>query len=201
LCAGARSQGGVNSSSQAQLAVWASSWSLQDVEDGISGRSTAIMERVRKETIQPGSVVQSLVSAGSIRNTRECPVTLFRFPDDEEDFMDSSFSVSYWLVLELFEPETGIGSLMPVYAGADILPHVVVIPCVKDRTTEHEHMRLRADIKSAASLLPLNRSTRTVLCIPACTPATCKVSKYMGRLQHSCCMSHGFPFFCLELHR
>jgi hypothetical protein len=37
-----------------------------------------------------------------------------RFPDDEDDFRDSIFSVSYWLVLELFEPETGIGSSMPV---------------------------------------------------------------------------------------
>ena len=116
--------------------------------DEISGKSTAIMERVRKETIQPGSVVQSLVSAGSICNISVCPVTLLRFPDDEDDFRDSSFSVSYWLVLDLFEPETGIGSSMPVYAGADILPHAVVIPCVKDGTTEHEHMRLRADIKS-----------------------------------------------------
>jgi hypothetical protein len=59
LCASARSQGGVSGSFQAQLAVWASSWSLNDVEDEISGKSTAIMERVRKETIQPGSVVQS----------------------------------------------------------------------------------------------------------------------------------------------
>jgi hypothetical protein len=197
LCAGARSQGGVSGGFKAKLAVWASSWSLQDVGDEISGKSTAIMERVRKETIQPGSVVQSLVSAGSSCNIEECPVTLLRFPDDEDDFRDSSFSVSYWLVLDLFEPETGIGSSMPVYAGADILPHAVVIPCVKDGTTEHEHMRLRADIKSAASLLPLSRSTRTVLCIPACTPATCKVSEDTGRLQHLCYMSHGFPFYCL----
>jgi hypothetical protein len=71
------------------------------------------------------------VSAGSIRNISVCPVTLLRFPDDEEDFRDSSFSVSYWLVLELLEPETGIGSSMPVSAKADILPHASVIPCVK----------------------------------------------------------------------
>jgi hypothetical protein len=176
LCAGARSQGGVNGSFKAQLAVWASSWSLKDVEDETSGKSTTIMERVPKVTIQPGSVVQSLVSAGSICNIIECPVTLLRSPDYEDDFRDSSFSVSYWFMLELFEPETGIRSSMPVYAGADILPHAVVIPCVNDGTTEHEHMRLRADIKSAASLLPLSRSTRTVLCIPACTPATWNVS-------------------------
>jgi hypothetical protein len=43
--------GGVSGSFQAQLAVWASTWSLQDVEDEISGKSTPIMERVRKETI------------------------------------------------------------------------------------------------------------------------------------------------------
>jgi hypothetical protein len=101
-------------------------------------------------------------------------------------------------VILLFEPETEIGSSIPVYEGADILPHAVVIPCVKYGTTEHEHMRLRADIKSAASLLPLSRSTRTVLSIPACTPATCKVSKDTGRLQHSCYISHGFPFYCLR---
>jgi hypothetical protein len=114
LCAGARSQGGVSGIFKAQLAVWATSWSLQDVHYEISGKSTAIMERVRKETIQPESVVQSLVSAGSICNIEECPVTLLRFPDDEDDFRDSSFPVSYWLVLEIFEPETGIGSSMPV---------------------------------------------------------------------------------------
>jgi hypothetical protein len=105
---------------------------LQDVKDEITGKSTPIMERVRKETIQPGSVVKSLVSAGSICNIGECPVTLLRFPDDEEDFRDSSFSVFDWLVLQLFETETGIGSSTPVYVGADILPHAVVIPCVKE---------------------------------------------------------------------
>jgi hypothetical protein len=160
LCAGARSQGKVNGIFQARPAIWASSWSVQDVEDGTSGKYTAIMERVRKETIQRGSVVQSLVSAGSLCTNSACPVRLLRFPDEEKDFTYSSFSVSYWLVLELFEPETGIGSFMPVSPEAGILPHAVVIPCVKDGATEHKGMRFRADIKSAASLLPLSRSTR-----------------------------------------
>jgi hypothetical protein len=52
------------------------------------------------------------VFAGSICNISACPVTLLMFTDDEEDFRNSSFTVSYWLVLELFEPETGIGSSM-----------------------------------------------------------------------------------------
>jgi hypothetical protein len=120
-----------------------------------------------------------------------------RLPDGEEDLRDSSCSVSHRLVLELFEPGTGIGSSMPVSAGADILPYAVVIPCVNYGTTEHEHMRFRADIKSTASLLPLSRSTRAVLCIPACTPETFKVSKDTARLQHSCYMSRGCPFYCL----
>jgi hypothetical protein len=92
-------------------------------------------------------------------------------------------------VLELFEPETVSGSSMPVSAGADILPHALVIQCVKDGTTEHEDMRFRAEIKIAASLFPHNRSTRVLLCLPACTLETCKVSKEMGWLQHSCFMS------------
>jgi hypothetical protein len=74
----------------------------QDVEDETSGKSTTIMERVHKETIQPGSVVQSLVSAGSMCNISACPVKFLRFSDDEETFRDLSFIVSYWLVLELF---------------------------------------------------------------------------------------------------
>jgi hypothetical protein len=197
LCAGTRSQGGENGSCQARLAIWASSWSVQDVEDETSGKSTTITERKRKETIQPGSVVQSLVSAGSLCTTSSCPVTLLRFPVDEEDFRDSCFTVLYWLVLEIFEPETGIGSSMPVSAEADILPHAVVVPCVKCGTTEQEEMRFRADIKRAASILPLTRSTRAVLCIPACTPETCKVSIETGRLQHSCYLSLGCPFYCL----
>jgi hypothetical protein len=166
------------------------------VEDGTSGKYTAIIERVRKETIQPGSVVQSLVSAGSLCTNSACPVRLLRFPDEEKDFRDSSFTVSYWLVLELFEPETGIGSFMPVYPEAGILSHTVVIPCVKDGATEHKGIRFRADIKNAASLLPLSRSTRAVLCIPAFTPETCKISKETVRLQHSCYMSRGCHFYC-----
>jgi hypothetical protein len=160
------------------------------VEDETSGKSTTITERVRKESIQPGSVVQSLVIVGSLCKINACPVTLMRFTDDEEDFRDSSFIVSYWLVLELFEPETGIGSSIPVSAEADILPHAVVIPCVKDGATAHEEMIFHAVIKSAASFLPLSRSSRAVLCIPACTPETCKINKGTDRLQHSCCLSH-----------
>jgi hypothetical protein len=160
-------------------------------------RENAIMERVRKETIQRGSVVQSIVSAGSLCNNSACPVMLLRFPDEEKDFTDSSFTVSYWLVLELFEPETGIGSFMPVSPEAGILPHAVVIPCVKDGAAEHKGMHFLADIKSAASLFPLSRSTRAVLCIPACTPETSKISKETDRLQHSCYKSRGCPFYCL----
>jgi hypothetical protein len=197
LCARARTQGGGNGSCQARLAMWALSWNVQDVEDETSDKSTTIMERVRKETIQPGSVVQSLVSASSLCTTISCLVTLLRFPDDEEDFTDSSFTVSYWFVLEIFEPATEIGSSTPVSAEAHILPHAVVIPCVKDGTTEQEEMRFRADIKRTASLLPLSRSTRAVLCIPACTPETCKVSDETGRLHHSCNLSGGCPFYCL----
>jgi hypothetical protein len=102
------------------------------MEDEISGEFATITERVRKESIQPGSVVQSLVSAGSLCAISACPVSLLRFPDDEEDFRNSSFSVSHWLVLEIYEPETGFGRSMPVSAEADILPHAVVIPCVKE---------------------------------------------------------------------
>jgi hypothetical protein len=108
------------------------------VEDETSGKSTKIMERVRKETIQPGSVVQSLVSAGFVCNITACSVTFLRFPDEQKDFRNSSFTVSYGLVLEPFEPETGIGSSMPVSAGADILTRAMVIPCVKYGTTEHK---------------------------------------------------------------
>jgi hypothetical protein len=126
------------------------------VEDETSGKSSTITERVRKETMQPGSVVQSLVSAGSLCTMSACPVTLLRFPDDEEDFRDSSFIVSHWLIFELFEPETGFGSSMPVSAKADILPHAVVIPWAKDEATAREEMLFRADIKSSASLLPLS---------------------------------------------
>jgi hypothetical protein len=53
-------------------------------------------------------------------NIRTCPVTLLRFPDDEEDFRDPSFAVAYKIVLERFELETGIGSSMPFSAEVDI---------------------------------------------------------------------------------
>jgi hypothetical protein len=90
------------------------------MEDETSGKSTTVTERVRKETIQPGSVVQSLMSAGSLCTINACPITLLRFPDNEEDFRDSSFSVSYWLVLERFETEPVFGRSMPGSAEADI---------------------------------------------------------------------------------
>jgi hypothetical protein len=179
LCAGGRSQRAGNGRCQARLAVWASSWILQDVEDETSGKSTTSTEYMRKETIQPGSVIQSFLSAGSLCTIGACPARLLRFPDDEEDFMGSYFTVLHRLVLEIYELETGTGSStreIPGYADGDILPHAVVVPCVKDGNTEQGEMRFRADIKRAASILPLSRSTRAVLCITACTSEKVKVS-------------------------
>jgi hypothetical protein len=63
--------------------------------------------------------------------------------------------------------------------------------------TENEHMSFRADIKSAASLLPICRISRAVLCISACRPEAYKINKETDRLQHSFYLSHGCPFYCL----
>jgi hypothetical protein len=140
------------------------------------------------------------VSTGSLCTNGACPVRLLKFPDDEEDFRDLSFTVSYWLVFEVYEPESGIGSStceMHISADAGIFPHALVIPCVKDWTTEREEMRFRAHIERAASLLPLNRSTGAMLCIPACTSETCKISNETDHLKQSCYLSRGYPFYCL----
>jgi hypothetical protein len=199
-CANNRSRGAGNGGFQARLATWASSWGVQHVQAKTSCQSTTSTEHMRKETIQSGSVVQSLVSAGHLCTIAGCPVRLLSFPVDEDDFRDSTFAVSYWLVLEVFEPATGICSSisdMPLSADVEILPHAVVLPCVKEVTTDREEKRFRADIESPASILPLSRSTRAVLCIPDCNSERCKVSNETGRLQHSCHLSRGCSFYGL----
>jgi hypothetical protein len=196
-CANARSLEAGNGGRYARLGTWASSWSIIRAEADTSCHDTASTEHMRKETIQPGSVVQSLVSMGPLCTSVGCPVRLLRFPIDEEDYMDLSFTVSYWLVLEIFEPASTSGYETPLSADAEILPHAVVLPCTKEGSAERDESSFRAEVESTASILPLNRSTRAVLCIPACTSGTCKFNNDTGLLQHSCSLSRGCSFYGL----
>jgi hypothetical protein len=122
-------------------------------------------------------------------------VRLLSFPVDEHDFRDSTSAVSYWLVLEVFEPATSIGSSMfdmPLSADVEILPHAADLPCVKEVTTDREENIFRADIESPASILQLSRSASAVLCIPDCNSKRCKVSNETGRCStHARTTCHG----------
>jgi hypothetical protein len=154
-----------------------------------------------KKQVSPEASYNPSVSPGPLCTISGCPVRLLSFPVDENDFRDATFTVSYWLVLECFEPATGIGSSVfdtRLSEDMEILPHAVVLPCVKEVATDREEKRFHADIESPASISPLSRSTRAVLCIPDCTSERCKVSNETGRLQHLCHLSRGCYFYGLE---
>jgi hypothetical protein len=60
-----------------------------------------------------------------------------------------------------------------------------------------EDKLLRADIESAAYVLPLNESTRALACISACNDGACLSDEATGRVKHSCELSNGSLFYGL----
>jgi hypothetical protein len=187
---------------QVRIGTWASSRNKHH-----TGEELSFTFDKRRECLQPGSVVQSLVSSLPLCSRSCCSVKVLNSPT--EGVGSSSFIVSYWLVLELFEAQYGcVAATSPYFTERTTAAYAIVIPCLK---TGHEKGKgkfyaeqqlsdeklFRVDIESAASVLPLNESTRVVVCIPACNDGACVSDEATGRVKHSCELTKGCLFYGL----
>lgn len=179
---------------QVQIGTWASSWNKYR-----TGNNSSLKSEKRRESIQPGNVVQSLVNSLALCSRPNCTVKILKTPVDDEG--SSLTSVSYWLVLELFETQN-------YCTETSTTAYALVLPCPNANQTHGkpkfgEEMELferklfRVDMESEAYILPLNGSTRVVLCIPACTAGACIGNETNGRVKHSCELSKGCFFYGL----
>jgi hypothetical protein len=78
-----------------QIGAWASSWNKH-----CTGDDSLITLNKRGESLQPGGVVQSLVSSLPLCSNVHCTIKVLNSPTKGVGHI---LSVSYWLVLELFE--------------------------------------------------------------------------------------------------
>jgi hypothetical protein len=60
-----------------------------------------------------------------------------------------------------------------------------------------EDKLLRTDNESAAYVLPLNESTRVVVCVQACNDGVCLINEATGRVKYLCELSNGSLFYGL----
>jgi hypothetical protein len=175
-----------------RVAKYACSWYAL-IEEMQGGKSVADSRR-RFGDIIPGSVVQALVAGDNDLGRDTDEVRELQTPKSGQDLHSTSFRVTFWFVLGLFEASVcGSRASTRLHEELEVLPYAIVLPCCWSGSGSVNDP-VRVDPASATHILSLSQSVRETMCIHACARAACILVED-DCVEHNGLLGSGTPFY------
>jgi hypothetical protein len=176
-----------------RVAEYASSWNIHLVEEG--GALTVTELRRRFGCIFPGSVVQALVADDARVGCKEDDIFELRTANNDEDMHSIHFSVSFWLVIGVFDVSS-VSPEAPHTSGPSTrTSYAIVLPCLQDPVPGTVSVPVRAESSSKVYMMALSRSVQNAMCIHACRYTDSCIRNDQDCVQHCGLVCSGTPFY------